>query len=83
MKSLCVWLYPRAQPVRVAIAMRTTHGFLVYIFCARGYVTRTYTLYKTTSRHLVSLKVANGSILQHIGTIPGRLGSAWFGSVNM
>ena len=28
------------------------------------------------SRPLVSIKVANGSIMQHMGTIPGRFGSA-------
>ena len=30
-KSLYAWLYPRAQPVRVAITLRTTHRGLIYI----------------------------------------------------
>ena len=33
-KSLCAWLYPRAQPVCVAIAMSTIHWFSFIILCA-------------------------------------------------
>ena len=32
-KSLCAWLYPRAQSVRVAIATRTTHCFWFIFLC--------------------------------------------------
>ena len=31
----------------------------------------------------MSIKVANGSLVQHKGTIPGRLGSARFGSARL
>ena len=52
-KSLCVWLYPRAQPVRVAKAMGTTHWFWFIVLChANVYSIQNYVRAQTRLRQI-------------------------------
>ena len=52
--SLCAWLYPRAQPVRLAIATRTTHSFWFIFLCAWLSHAHVYSI----QRHLLELSLA-------------------------